>query len=214
MQQVNFIFWHLYPRPSAEESTDRSGLRGGFFLYWGRFRGRATGCRLRAGAVGPVRPFGAILPTSLRLWAPSVRGHGRPRRPTAPAPPAPWPAGLFPVPCVPSVGPIWGRWWTYLGKVEFEGGDLPRRFGIRGRCGGVLVGKVLTMKVDLPHSPLGPSPFTPGTFPIHPRDLPRPGLRPGRKMPGNLPWRAKTMPSGRKRQENVPGQIVRSVFGG
>ena len=56
---------------------------------------------------------------------------------------------------------------TYLGKVEFEGGDLPQRFGIRGRCGGVLVGKVLTMKVDLPHSPLGPSPFTRGTFPAH-----------------------------------------------
>ena len=74
-------------------------------------RGRRAGTPLRgypshfATLVGPFRS----------------RGHGRPRRPTAPASPAPWPAGLFPVPCVPSVGPIWGR--SNLRAGTFPGGS-------------------------------------------------------------------------------------------
>ena len=60
-----------------------------------------------------------------------------------------------------------------MGKVEIEVGDLPRGIGIRGHCGGISMGKVRGMKVDLPQASQGPSPNVAGTFPRHHRDLPQ-----------------------------------------
>ncbi len=70
-------------------------------------------------------------------------------------------------------GGKWGRWQGYLGKVEFECRDLPRRIGIRGYCGGISVGKVSTIKVDLPQTGRGPSP------PPFPAALPPPRTEAG-----------------------------------
>ena len=76
-----------------------------------------------------------------------------------------------------------------MGKVEMEVGDLPRGIGIRGHWGGISMGKVRGMKVDLPHSPLGLSPNDAGTFPRHHRGLPQmlPGPSPG--ITGTFPKR-------------------------
>ena len=58
-------------RPGSVVSPEVRFPPFSFFRRSGR-GGRTSGCRLRTGAGGPVRPFGAILPTSLRLWAPSA----------------------------------------------------------------------------------------------------------------------------------------------
>ena len=91
-------------RPGSVVSPEVRFPPFSFFRRSGR-GGRTSGCRLRAGAGGPVRPFGAILPTSLRSWAPSAHeaadGHAvrRPLPLRLLCPPAPRPAFPHPV-CV------------------------------------------------------------------------------------------------------------------
>ena len=60
-----------------------------------------------------------------------------------------------------------------LGKVNFRGQDLPHQNATTVPSDAESPGKVPILKFDLPHSPLGPSPFTLGTFPIRPQDLSR-----------------------------------------
>ena len=91
-------------RPGSVVSPEVRFPPFSFFRRSGR-GGRTSGCRLRTGAGGPVRPFGAILPTSLRSWAPSAHeaadGHAvrRPLPLRLLCPPC-----AAPVPCVPKLG--------------------------------------------------------------------------------------------------------------
>ena len=104
-------------RPGSVVSPEVRFPPFSFFRRSGR-GGRTSGCRLRTGAGGPVRPFGAILPTSLRLWAPSAHeaadGHAVRRPlplrllcPPCAALPAPMPSVCCPCSLRPKNGEAW-----------------------------------------------------------------------------------------------------------
>ena len=57
---------------------------------------------------------------------------------------------MFPVGSGEGREPNWGRSWPELGKVGFEGWDLPRQNAILGPCSALRVGKVRGLKSDLP----------------------------------------------------------------
>ena len=83
------------------------------------------------------------------------------------------PPYLGKVPILFGEGPAygWGRSPPCLGKVNFRGQDLPHQNATTVPSDAESPGKVPILKFDLPHSPLGPSPFTLGTFPVRPQDL-------------------------------------------
>ena len=77
------------------------------------------------------------------------------------------PPCLGKVPTLFGEGPAygWGRSRQHLGKVDFHAPDLPHRNAPTVPPDTDFPGKVPNLKFDLPHSPLGPSPFTLGTVP-------------------------------------------------